>query len=255
MLPLFALAPCNACGHQNQGTRGKGGNSVRCAGCGTMRRIPVDRPDSGPDDPRASTPRRGRPFPPGHPYRFQADASRPAPQKPARTPVRQAPRARPASSAPASQARPQRAPTTSPRPAPARAVIPARGQSSQYATFEPYRPCENCMEEKGWPNGAYAPSVARIAMWEGSKPLGDGNVCGSHFDQFAELVRTRSDIRMRILEKPEPGSYSRSNANAPRNGVSGYVNPTTCSHSSEVYDGSADVYRCLNCYNARPAYM
>lgn len=61
-LPLFQLPACAQCGHQRQGTRAKGGNSVKCHGCGCMRWVSVSRPMSGPDDPYAVERPRGRPM-------------------------------------------------------------------------------------------------------------------------------------------------------------------------------------------------
>lgn len=71
MLPIYLLAPCNTCGYDSQGTRAKGGVSVQCTVCRTMRRVPMDRPLDGPDDPYATRPSRGIPLPKGHPWRFR----------------------------------------------------------------------------------------------------------------------------------------------------------------------------------------
>lgn len=111
MLPLVCLPECATCGTDNQGTRAKGGNSVRCSGCGTMRRVPMDRREVGPDDQRATRPRRGRPLEPGHPYRFQPSTE---------------PRPAPATTTPSPPARERQRPAQSPqRPIPARRPEPA----------------------------------------------------------------------------------------------------------------------------------
>lgn len=280
MLPIFALSPCNACGHKHQGTRAKGGSSVRCAGCRTMRRVPADRPTFGPDDSQASVPQRGRPFPPGHPYRFQASDDPPAPRtaparqalsEPPRAP-RQAPQtarrtvpaARPAPAGGASladlfkvfapQVRPAAPAPVRPRPLPDRPTTPARSRPpvrsmpravNQYPEFAQYRPCEQCREEnRRRADETYPPSVARISVWVEDKPCGDAYVCADHFEYFQGLAQTQRFTRVHILELPSA-----------RNQTPGYVNPTVCLHEKERYEPASDVYFCPDCYNARPTYM
>lgn len=120
MLPLISLPDCPHCGQENQGTRAKGGNSVRCAGCGTMRRVPMDRRTWGDDDQWATRPVRGRPLKPGHPYRFQPSTE---PRQPRPAP---APRPR--------QSEPEPAPTPVRRSAPAPASKPATRPVSRPAS-------------------------------------------------------------------------------------------------------------------------
>jgi len=282
MLPIFALSPCNACGHQGQGTRAKGGSSVRCAGCRTMRRVPADRPTTGPDDQQASVPQRGRPFPPGHPWRFQASDDPPAPRtaparrtlpKPPRAPrptPRQAPQTarRPTPAAPvtpvtgtsfadllrgfASRGRPAVPVPSRPRPdvptTPARSRPPVRSMPravNRYPEFPQYRPCEQCREEnRRGADQTYPPSVARISVYVEDKPCGDAYVCADHFEYFQGLAKTQQFTRVHILELPTG-----------RTQPSGYVNPTVCIHQNERYVPETDVYFCPDCYNARPPYM
>jgi hypothetical protein len=120
-LPLYRLSACVRCGQSDQGTRAKAGNSVRCLGCDTMRRVPADRPTEGPDDFHAIQPRRGAPFESTDPRRGPG-----VPSGPARPPAQTAPRPAPAPRPPAPIARPPRpaAPARRP-PAPARRT-PAR---------------------------------------------------------------------------------------------------------------------------------
>jgi hypothetical protein len=86
MLPVYVLDPCRTCGHANQGTRAKAGNSVPCTNCGTMRRVPVSRPLAGPDDPSALKTPRGRSFERGNKWRFRPD-DRVATRKPVAVPT------------------------------------------------------------------------------------------------------------------------------------------------------------------------
>lgn len=61
-LPIHALARCPRCGYERQGTRARAHANVRCTGCGLTRRVPKDRPTSGPDDVYARRPARGSSF-------------------------------------------------------------------------------------------------------------------------------------------------------------------------------------------------
>ena len=70
MLPLYALSDCPHCGYSLQGTRARGGSVTPCRHCRRNRKVPINRPQTGPDDPFARPPRSGRPFEKGNPYRF-----------------------------------------------------------------------------------------------------------------------------------------------------------------------------------------
>jgi hypothetical protein len=194
MLPIVSLAPCATCGQSNQGTRARGGNSVPCSNCGTMRRVPMDRRLIGPDDPRAQPPAaRGRPFADGNPYRL----------RPGEMPARAAVAARPA--APAS------APTRPKRPAPAPTAGPQRGGAAgrardpRFATMPElpgYVACEECAEygiRTG--EGIYAASVAMVGLWVNDVAKGQSNVCAWHLETLSKKVESMVNVRLHIIRR------------------------------------------------------
>lgn len=149
-----------------------------------MRRVPVDRATRGPDDPRATLPKRGRPFEPGNPYRIQPSgqprASRSTPYRP------------PA----AFSGRPAYAPPQ-PRPAPAPASprrasrvrrngsldIPAP-QAYGLRPVQPYQPCGFCSEEQiRNRDGRYPAAVGQIQAWQGQQFRGRHWLCTQHFQK------------------------------------------------------------------------
>jgi hypothetical protein len=158
MLPLHAFTECATCGHRRQGTRAKAGSSVRCTGCGTMRRVPADRPTSGPDDPRATVPIRGRPLRPGNPWRIP--------------PGRQSPRTAPARPpAPARRAGPAAA-RQAPVPAPQR---PGR---DLLPDLTPYQSCAGCQSQgKRTGAGTWPPAVTSLEFWKHGERDGRYYLC------------------------------------------------------------------------------
>lgn len=229
MLPLFLLPECQTCGTSNQGTRAKAGNSVKCSGCGTMRRVPADRPTVGRDDPRAARPARGRPLEPGNAHRFIAGGVRPevaAQQRYAGRTV--------AAPAPAASLFVQ----SSPIAAPAR-------EDDEFPPFVPYKPCERCKIEKYTDpeTGEYPPAVVRIQLWEGNESRGDEYQCADDYENWREWYANKPGWQIGIIELP------RTKQDRPT-----YRNPESCPHLRLEYDPEWEVTRCLDCSAVKPGY-
>lgn len=174
-LPIYRLNDCHYCGHSGQGTRAKGGNSVRCVGtdadgyrCDVMRRVPLDRPTCGPDDPYAVLPARGRPFEPGNVYRM----------RPGEQPG--APRRRSASSSSAPQQRHQAPAATARQAAPRPQTVPAQATMPQ---LDRYRACGLCSEANNLtgPGGTWPAAVAELELWGENNQYRSLYVCTSHY--------------------------------------------------------------------------
>jgi hypothetical protein len=208
MLPVYVLDPCRTCGHANQGTRAKAGNSVPCTGCGTRRRVPMGRPLSGPDDPSALKTPRGRSFEPGNKWRFRPD-DRAATRKPSPAP--------------------SRAPVAS------RSFVPqARGRSggmspariSDYVTdYSPhitasenplpfrlppvYIRCSVCAQENRKNNrGIFNQAGIHFKAWnrQTGAMAGEANVCEScYLDVLKLWNKHKSELRFRFSTDLQPG--------------------------------------------------
>jgi hypothetical protein len=218
MLPIFLLAPCAVCDYSGQGTRAKGGNSIRCAECGVMRRVPVDRPTAGPDDPRASRPQRGRPLKPGHPYRFRQDT----PQGGQGASVRPsaAPAYRPA---PAARAAASSAPTLPRR---------RRAAGPRFPEFSPYVPCDLCADSgRRNADGIWHPAAVSMELREEVKGgVEYVNACFAHLRMASVAMESQPHIRLKIT----------------RNGFhSGHL--VECVHTGLEYDREIKGYQCGNC--------
>jgi hypothetical protein len=231
MLPTYRFSACAACGQQDQGTRAKAGNSVRCVGCKIMRRVPASRPEHGPDDPRAVLPARGRPLEPGNPHRFTTGGVRPevAAQR------RSAPRA---TTAPARAAA---VPQSRPVAVPAAAVA----ELEEYPPFVPCRACERCeIEDYRDPEtGEYPPAVVRVQMWHNGESIGDEYQCIHDFEHYREYCANNPEWRIGIIELPRTEDIRET-----------YVNPDTCPHKRPEYDPMYEVTRCLDCSAVKPGF-
>lgn len=244
MLPLIRLPECPHCGTKNQGTRAKAGNSVRCTGCDTMRRVPMDRRTYGDDDPRATRPVRGKPLQPGHPYRFQpGNTSGPAGK----------PRTGPA--------------TTQQRQAPASGMDTLRELLTRLGK-NPETPLRLTTEIG---DGSDCMEVVRLAAafdkkyphvglyWEASKDWKSVRFWIER-DQSAPAAPTRARVNT-----PNQSGAPRLNQNQPPRRMPNqsrptvtpkpnYVNPDTCPHHHATYDHMADAFRCPDCSYAWPAW-
>jgi hypothetical protein len=121
----------------------------------------MSRPTTGPDDPTATVPVRGRPLRPGNRWRIPPGHQTPVPARRTATPHQRPERPR--------QAAP--APRTAP-PRPAAESLPA---------LEPYRPCEGCEHErKRTADGTWAAAVVSLEMWDNGRRDGRYNVCNPH---------------------------------------------------------------------------
>jgi hypothetical protein len=249
MLPIYRLSACSACGQSDQGTRAKAGNSVKCVGCHTMRRVPMNRPENGPDDPRAIMPARGRPFEQGNPYRIGADQPAAA-SKPAPTFVRRVQQTASRPAAPAASVRRPAAPEpsrrdlgTSPRQpaATGHQVVPYE-QHKDWPEFDPYRPCEQCAEEHmKTSEGLLPPAVAEVGAWQNDESKGQGTVCLWHLKYFAEMVKGNPTFRIVVLKR-QPKTPAKPT----------YTNPSVCKHLEYEYDNTNQVTRCLDCRKTWP---
>lgn len=214
MLPIYRLDQCAACGYRDQGTRAKGGNSVGCAECGTMRRVPVNRPTTGRDDPRATRPARGRPWKSGNPYQFSEQPAAPA--------------------APAQRSRP--APVTRPRTkAPAPTPRPARGSLTgpKMREFGPQRPCEQCSKESRRNSyGLWDGAVVKVEVKENGQWVDSSDLCMFHLTQLTQIVHARPGISIRIRET---GFL--------------YDAHAECVHSGMDYDRGSRGYHCSTCHS------
>ena len=222
MLPIYRLATCATCGEENQGTRAKAGNSVRCVGCDTMRRVPMGRPEHGPDDPHAVLPTRGMPFAPGNPYRIQPPAAvpagawstsvRPAPVRPVQPAPRRAAVAAPRRSA---TARPVRRSLTGPR----------------IVEFGSHRPCEQCSNE-GVRNsqGVWNGAVVKVEVKQNGQWKDNSDLCMFHLTRLTEVVKGRPEFSIRVRE-------------------TGFIYDAhaDCVHSGMDYDRDYGGYRCSTC--------
>lgn len=254
-LPLIQLPDCPHCFTSGQGTRAKGGNSVRCAGCGVMRRVPGDRRTHGTDDPRASVPVRGRPLKPGHPYRFQPGDTA-GPRRPAATTAGRS------SSGRQTAAQGRQRPNTAGRNAPASETFL---EIVRRLKDDPNTPLKLTTETG---DGTDCQDVARIAaafdekypkfglFWEPSKSwksvkfwIDRSEFSAPRFEMPRENLNQTSQ---RIISQPP----RRMPIQQPRQPVARptYVNPDTCPHSNLAYDNMADCYRCPDCSYARPAF-
>jgi hypothetical protein len=155
---------------------------VRCTGvdsdgdpcCKVMRRIPLHRPTSGPDDPRAIPPKRGRPFKQGNVYRMQ-----PGEQPGRRLPVQSA------STSSATQR------TQGPA---------ASSKTSPTALLDPYRPCGLCSEENNLtgPGGTWPGAVDELELWSVDNDFRRLFVCASH---YRDVMRQAPGEQVRVYSK------------------------------------------------------
>jgi hypothetical protein len=197
-----------------------------------MRRVPVDRPEYGRDDPRATRPARGRPLEPGNPHRFTTGGVRPEVAAQRRSTGRTV--ATPARAAAPPQYRPEPVP-----------IAPPAEEAEEYPPFVPYRACERCeIEDYRDPEtGEYPPAVVRIQLWEGSESHGDEYQCSADFENYREYYSNKSGWRIGIIELPRTEESRET-----------YVNPDTCPHRRPEYDPMYDVTRCLDCSAVKPGY-
>lgn len=220
MLPLFELSECQTCGHEHQGTRAKAGNSVACAGCGTMRRVPTDRPTAGPDDSQATRPVRGRPLKTGNRWRYQSQDSAPRP-----APVRSSSADRTASAMDTFR------------------EIMSRLAKNPDLTVE-------LTTDVG--DGSDCKDVVRLAhAFDQKKPQ-----AGLYWEASKGWKKVRFWIERDTVDTPVP-SISRTNMNQSQRVVPNkapiirerrnYVNPLTCSHPEWSFDAGNNVYQCRDC--------
>lgn len=243
MLPLIRLPECPHCGTKNQGTRAKGGNSVRCSGCGTMRRVPMYRRTMGDDDPRATRPVRGRPLPPGHPWRFQPGNRAYAPARPASAPRTGSPAARPG--------KPGKSPTSGMDTLKELISRLAKNPETVLQLTTEVGDGSDCVE------------VVRLAevfdnkypqfglYWEASKNWKSVKFWIDRSEYTAPAPKFQAP-RANITQPPRRmPNQSRPAVVTPK---PTYVNPDTCAHPGLSYDHMADAYRCPDCSYARPAW-
>jgi hypothetical protein len=231
MLPLFELSECQTCGHEHQGTRAKAGNSVACAGCGTMRRVPTDRPTAGPDDPRATRPVRGRPLKAGNPWRYQAEdePSRPTKATSANSPAR------------ASNSH--------------RIALDSFREVMSRFTKNPHDMVEMTTDTG---DGTDCMDVVRLAAsfdqknprfglcWEASKGWKKVQFWIEH--ETTDAVPSPS--RTALNQSQRTASLSTQPVVRERRG---YVNPLTCSHPELSFDAWNNCYQCVDCSHVVPA--
>lgn len=247
MLPLIRLPECQNCGTHDQGTRAKGGNSVRCSGCGTMRRVPHDRRTWGEDDPRATRPQRGRPLRPGHPYRFRPGNRAGAPT-------------RPEPAAPASTAE---QPAAEPAP-----VMDTFREIVRRLQATPDAPLKFATDTG---DGTDCMELVRLAaaidekrpefglFWEAAEDWKSVNfwIDRSEFEAESEPIPAPAPKRPVIAPKlnlSQPPRRLPNQVSPPVVTRPTYVNPDTCPHPELSYDHLADAYRCPDCHYARPAW-
>lgn len=244
-LPLIQLPDCPHCHMSEQGTRAKGGNSVRCIGCGTMRRVPMDRRMTGPDDPRANVPVRGRPLEPGHPWRFQ--------------PSNQAGPRRPASSKPARSSSTARKVSAAVQQAKTARLAPAMDTFREIIQRLNDRPDVPLQLTTETGDGTDCYGVVQLAgkfdskypkfglYWEASKNWKSVKFWIDRSEYQPRFTTPRENVAQPSRVMPNqvrPAVVSKAT----------YVNPDTCPHPGLSYDHMADAYRCPDCSYARPAW-